>query len=102
MLKRTIDLVLALAGLVVLLPAFAVVAVIVRLSSPGPVLFRQIRVGLRGREFVLVKFRTMTTQVGSNVREFDAGNTSRVTKAGAFLRRTKLDELPQLWNVVRG
>ncbi len=71
-----------------------IIAVAVLLSSPGPVLFRQIRVGRDGRDFVLLKFRTMKVQAGSEAGSFDAGDTSRVTAVGAFLRATKLDELP--------
>jgi len=100
MLKRLFDLIAALLGLLILLPVLAVVAVAVRLSSRGPVLFRQTRVGLCGRNFVLLKFRTMTVRAGSEAGTFDAGDTSRVTRIGRYLRVTKLDELPQLWNVV--
>lgn len=102
MLKRTLDLLLAILSLLLLLPAFMIIAVAVLLSSPGPVLFRQIRVGRDGKDFVLLKFRTMRVQAGSEAGSFDAGDTSRVTTVGAFLRATKLDELPQFWNVVRG
>ena len=92
----------ALLGLLALLPVLATVAILVRLSSPGPVLFRQIRVGFRGKDFVVFKLRTMTVRSGSETGAFDAGDASRVTKIGRFLRATKLDELPQLWNVIRG
>jgi len=102
MLKRTLDIVVALVGLNVLLPALAIVAVLVRRSSPGPVLFRQTRMGFQGKDFTLFKFRTMTVRSGSETGAFDAGDGSRVTKIGRFLRATKLDELPQLWNVIRG
>jgi lipopolysaccharide/colanic/teichoic acid biosynthesis glycosyltransferase len=102
MLKLTFDLVLAILGLLLLLPVLVIIAVVVRLSSPGPVLFRQVRVGRDGRDFVLLKFRTMRVRTGSEAGSFDAGDTSRVTTVGAFLRATKLDELPQFWNVVRG
>jgi lipopolysaccharide/colanic/teichoic acid biosynthesis glycosyltransferase len=102
MLKRLFDLVLALVGLIVLSPLLAVLAAGVRWSSPGPALFRQVRVGRGGRDFVLYKFRTMTVWDGTESGSFDAGDTSRVTRLGRLLRATKLDELPQLWNVVRG
>src|SRR5689334_25141711 len=94
MLKRTFDLVAALLGLLALLPLLIVVALAVRLSSRGPVLFRQDRVGLGGRDFVLYKFRTMAVRAGSEQGSFDAGDTSRVTRLGRVLRATKLDELP--------
>lgn len=100
--KRAFDLTVTLLGSLVLLPVLTIVAVFVRLSSPGPVLFRQLRVGRGGKDFVLLKFRTMTVRSGSENGAFDAGDGSRVTKVGRFLRAAKLDELPQLWNVVRG
>ncbi|WP_406700196.1 sugar transferase [Singulisphaera sp. Ch08] len=102
MVKRTFDLVVAILALVLLMPVLFLIAVAVRLSSHGPVLFKQIRVGRGGRDFILLKFRTMSVRAGSEAGAFDAGDTSRVTRVGAFLRATKLDELPQLWNVVRG
>jgi lipopolysaccharide/colanic/teichoic acid biosynthesis glycosyltransferase len=102
MLKRTLDIAVALVGLIALLPALAIIAVLVRRNSPGQVLFRQTRVGFQGKDFILFKFRTMTVRSGSETGAFDAGDGSRVTKIGRFLRATKLDELPQLWNVIRG
>lgn len=102
MLKRTFDLLVALPGLVVLAPALLVIAALVRLDSPGPALFRQVRVGRGGRDFTLFKFRTMTVRRGSGAGSFEPGDSSRVTRVGRVLRATKLDELPQLWNVVRG
>jgi len=102
MLKRTLDIAVALVGLIALLPALAIIAVLVRRNSPGQVLFRQTRVGFQGKDFILFKFRTMTVRSGSETGAFDAGDGSRVTKIGRFLRATKLDELPQLLNVIRG
>ncbi len=102
MLKRSLDIVVALVGLIALLPALAIIAILVRRNSPGQVLFRQTRVGFQGNDFILLKFRTMTVRSGSETGAFDAGDGSRVTKIGRFLRATKLDELPQLWNVIRG
>lgn len=102
MLKRGLDFTASLFGLLLFSPLLAGVALAVRLSSPGPALFRQVRVGRGGKDFVLYKFRTMTIRPGSERGGFDVGDTSRVTKIGRFLRATKLDELPQLWNVVRG
>jgi lipopolysaccharide/colanic/teichoic acid biosynthesis glycosyltransferase len=102
MLKRAFDLAWAVVGLVVLAPVLALIAILIRLDSPGPALFRQVRVGRGGRDFILLKFRTMTVRAGAESGSFDAGDVSRVTRIGRFLRATKLDELPQLWNVVRG
>lgn len=100
--KRAFDLFAAILGLVALAPILLMLGLIVRLSSPGPALFRQIRVGRGSRDFVLYKFRTMTVRAGSERGSFDAGDGSRVTRIGRLLRATKLDELPQLWNVLRG
>ena len=99
--KRFFDLFFTIPGILLLLPVLAAVAVIVKLDSPGPVIFRQERVGRFGRPFMLFKFRTMTA--GSDVvgPKGTSSEDARITRAGRFLRRTKLDELPQLWNVVR-
>ena len=111
--KRALDVVLALLALVVAVPVLVVVAALVRASSPGPVLFRQERVGLAGRPFTLVKFRTMVVDgrpaQGALVNDrvdggplFKMHDDPRVTRIGRVLRRYSLDELPQLWNVLRG
>lgn len=102
-LKRTLDLVGAsLLGLVSL-PAFAAVAVAVRLSSPGPVIYRQRRVGRERKEFELFKFRTMSVDAEADGAErLATPGDGRITRVGSFLRRTRLDELPQLLNVLRG
>ncbi len=100
--KRVFDLFFASLGFLVLSPWFLVVGVAVRLSSPGPVLFRSRRVGRFGREFFLLKFRTMTKDAHLNGPPITVGKDHRITPLGAILRRAKLDELPQLLNVVRG
>jgi exopolysaccharide biosynthesis polyprenyl glycosylphosphotransferase len=109
--KRTLDLVVALAGLVVLSPIFIATALWIRLRDGSPVLFRQVRVGLHGRRFEVLKFRTMVTDAearyaevvgSSDPRAFKLTNDPRITKTGRVLRRTSIDELPQLWNVLRG
>lgn len=97
---RPVEAGLGLAALVVLSPVLAVVGVAVRLSSPGPVLFRQTRMGRDARSFTLLKFRTM--RVHDAGLRITTGGDSRVTSVGAVLRRTKIDELPELWNLVRG
>jgi lipopolysaccharide/colanic/teichoic acid biosynthesis glycosyltransferase len=107
--------VLAAAGaLLVLSPLLALIAVAVRLSSSGPILFRQVRVGQGGRRFCIYKFRTMVRDaeaqrsavaaqsIYGDLRLFKVKDDPRVTRVGKFLRRTSLDELPQLWNVLRG
>lgn len=90
----------ALGGLVVAAPLLAVVALLVRLSMGSPVLFRQERPGRLGRPFELVKFRTMRDAADADGRLLP--DEARLTRVGSFLRATSLDELPQLWNVVRG
>jgi len=89
-------------GLIVLGPFWVVVWVAVILESGLPGLFCQRRIGRCGREFTLYKFRTMAVQCGTERGSFDVGNSTRVTRVGKLLRKTKLDELPQLWNVLRG
>lgn len=98
--KRVLDIMASLGGLVVLSPVLLGCALAVRLDSPGPILFRQARVGLGGRQFQLLKFRSMRHGV-AGAAVTSAGD-SRITRVGMVLRRTKLDELPQLLNVLRG
>jgi putative colanic acid biosynthesis UDP-glucose lipid carrier transferase len=100
--KRLTDIVLSVTILLLLLPLLALVAVMVRVSSPGPVIFKQRRYGLDGREIAVYKFRTMTvTEDGAQVRQ--ASKTDhRITPVGSILRRSSLDELPQLINVLQG
>ncbi len=131
--KRAMDMFCAVAMLVLLAPVMFLVAVAVRLTSPGPILFRQIRTGMNlrtsrdrraeaadngghrrqtsndrrqstcyGRPFVLYKFRTMRIDAEKNGAQFATKGDPRVTSIGRFLRKTRLDELPQLWNVLRG
>ncbi len=101
--KRAIDLVLASTGLLVLLPVMALVAIAVRLSSPGPVFYCQTRVGKDGKHFTIWKFRSMRADAEATTGAVWAvADDPRVTKVGRFLRRTRLDEIPQLFNVVLG
>jgi len=102
MTKRGFDLLFATVGLVMMSPVLAVIAVWVAVDSPGPPLFRQERVGRHGRPFKVVKFRTMRVDQDRTAGLLTADNDHRVTRAGRFLRRSKLDELPQLVNVVKG
>jgi exopolysaccharide biosynthesis polyprenyl glycosylphosphotransferase len=101
-LKRLFDIVAAGFGLLLFLPLLAMVMVLIRLESPGPAIFRQRRTGYRGRVFTILKFRTMTvTEDGGQIRHATKGDT-RVTAIGALLRKLSIDELPQLWNVLKG
>ncbi|HET9388055.1 MAG TPA: undecaprenyl-phosphate glucose phosphotransferase [Steroidobacteraceae bacterium] len=100
--KRLTDLILATAILIPALPVMGVVALLVKYSSPGPVLFKQRRYGLDGNEILVYKFRTMTvTEDGESVRQATSSD-SRITPLGRHLRRYSLDELPQLFNVIQG
>jgi Undecaprenyl-phosphate glucose phosphotransferase len=101
-LKRSIDIVAAGAGLILLAPFMAAVGIIIKLESPGPTIFRQTRVGFNGQTFRIYKFRSMTTQDdGPVVRQATRGDR-RVTRVGRILRQTSIDELPQLVNVLKG
>jgi exopolysaccharide biosynthesis polyprenyl glycosylphosphotransferase len=111
--KRSVDIVVSATLLVLLAPVFLIIALAIRMGSPGPVLFRQRRVGLHGSIFTLFKFRSMEVNAEDRLQEllphnemkgpvFKLRNDPRVTKVGKFLRRFSLDELPQLWNVLRG
>jgi sugar transferase EpsL len=100
--KRLIDLVVSGLALILLAPAFLCLALAIRLSSPGPVLFRQQRAGRHGRPFTLLKFRTMQMAVDPFGPSPRSGEDPRLTRVGRFLREHSLDELPQLWNVLTG
>ena len=115
--KRALDIAVAAFLLALLVPLFAIVAVAIALDSPGPVFYRAERVGLLGRRFRVVKFRSMRAGADCAAHaQFITGlmrgeqtcavykvpNDKRVTRVGAFIRRTSIDELPQLWNVLRG
>jgi lipopolysaccharide/colanic/teichoic acid biosynthesis glycosyltransferase len=99
--KRLFDVLAAAAGLLLLAPALLAIALWIRLDSPGPALFRQRRVGRHGRHFDIYKFRTMADRSDEG-RQLTVRLDPRITRAGRFLRRTKLDELPQLLNVLEG
>lgn len=113
LIKRTIDMILASIGLIVLLPILMIVGLLVKLTSKGPIIYRQVRCGLFGRKFTLYKFRSMFEGADDILWEikhlnemdgptFKMRNDPRVTPLGKFLRKSSIDELPQLWNVLRG
>ena len=116
--KRMIDIAGSLSAIVLLLPIFLVISLLVRLSSPGPIFFRQKRLGLHGREFEFLKFRTMFTNNDPSIHKeyvakliqghhkssgvYKIENDPRVTRIGNFLRKSSLDELPQFFNILKG
>jgi exopolysaccharide biosynthesis polyprenyl glycosylphosphotransferase len=111
--KRALDIVVALAVLILFLPFTLIVAMIIKLTSRGPVIFRQTRVGLGGRQFTCYKFRSMVADAEEKREQiehlneadgpvFKIKNDPRITHFGAFLRKTSIDEVPQLWNVLKG
>jgi lipopolysaccharide/colanic/teichoic acid biosynthesis glycosyltransferase len=109
--KRCTDILGAIVGLLILSIIFVPIAVLIRLDSPGPVLYAQERYGLRGRQFTMCKFRSMVQNADelkalipneSKGLVFKNQNDPRVTRIGRFLRKTSLDEFPQFWNVLRG
>ena len=103
MLKRTIDVVVSAAALVLLAPLLAVIAAAIRLNDGGPILYRQKRVGLGQRRFTIIKFRTMQEHAEQDLGAiWSVPNDPRSTTIGQYLRRSGFDELPQLWNILRG
>jgi lipopolysaccharide/colanic/teichoic acid biosynthesis glycosyltransferase len=100
--KRTFDFVAAFLGLVLLSPLLLLVTCVIKLDSPGPALFRQERMGKWGRPFLIYKFRTMVHDALRKGGPITFGADSRITRVGRVLRKTKIDELPQLVNVLRG
>jgi exopolysaccharide biosynthesis polyprenyl glycosylphosphotransferase len=111
--KRLLDFVVSVAALVIVLPFVPFIALAIRFDSPGPLLYRSVRLGRNGRPFVFYKFRSMVVGAHESARYvrhlneiegpvFKSARDPRVTRVGRFLRRTSIDELPQLWNVLRG
>jgi exopolysaccharide biosynthesis polyprenyl glycosylphosphotransferase len=101
-LRRIVSITVSFIALAICLPFIPFIILAVRLSSPGPIFFRQTRVGLRGRPFSVIKFRTMRQDAEEQGAVWAAENDPRVTSLGRFMRTTRLDEIPQLWNVLRG
>ena len=100
--KRAMDIVISGGALAVLWPAMLVVAAAIKIDDPGPVFYRQVRVGRGGKEFRIFKFRTMVVDADKKGLQITVGRDNRITRMGAFLRKTKLDELAQLLNVFIG
>jgi lipopolysaccharide/colanic/teichoic acid biosynthesis glycosyltransferase len=101
-LKRVFDIFFAATGLLFLLPLLGCIAVAVKVSDGGPIFYRQQRVGWRGRPFEILKFRTMMVNADRMGLQITRDRDPRITVLGRWLRKTKMDELPQLWNVLRG
>jgi lipopolysaccharide/colanic/teichoic acid biosynthesis glycosyltransferase len=100
--KRALDLVSSVLGLIALSPLFALVSCCIKLTTRGPVFYRQVRVGKDGRKFRILKFRSMVVEASENGLGITVSGDRRVTAIGRSLRRYKIDELPQLWNVLHG
>lgn len=102
LLKRLLDLFLVVVTLPLILPLSSLIALAIRIDSPGPVLFRQLRTGQGGRAFEMLKFRSMTSDAEVQGAQFAAAGDRRVTRVGKLIRRYRLDELPQFWNILKG
>lgn len=111
--KRIIDIILSLIGIIIVSPIYLITAIAIKLDSKGPVIFKQVRVGKNGKDFVIYKFRTMVVDAEKKRKleinpedienfVFQSSSDNRITKLGAFLRKTSIDELPQLFNVLFG
>lgn len=102
MTKRLFDIVCSLAGLIVTAPLFAVIALLIKVSSPGPVLYRGVRTGRYGKPFVMYKFRSMVPDAEATGVTSTPADDPRLTRTGKFLKKYNLDELPQLINILKG
>lgn len=102
MLKRLFDVLFSAGTLIVLLPLLLAVALWLKLDSPGPVFFRQVRVGRGGRRFEIYKFRSMRADAEGSGPQITVGDDTRITSSGAFIRKYKIDEFPQFFNVLLG
>jgi exopolysaccharide biosynthesis polyprenyl glycosylphosphotransferase len=100
--KRLLDILLSLLVLPIAIPIILIFAVIIKLETPGPAFFLQERVGLHGKYFKVIKLRSMGVNAEKNGAQWATKNDPRVTKVGAFIRKTRIDELPQLFNVLKG
>ncbi|WP_252179561.1 sugar transferase [Endozoicomonas sp. 4G] len=100
--KRLFDILVSLLAIICFFPLFVVVAVAIKLDSKGSVLFTQARIGLHGKTFSIYKFRSMVSDATEKGPYFTVGNDSRITRVGSFIRKTSIDELPQLINVLQG
>ena len=102
LIKRVFDFFAALIGIIIISPILIVVSIAIKLDSPGKIMFLQKRVGRNEMDFYIYKFRTMVTDAEKLGKQITVGKDNRITKVGAFLRKYKIDELPQLFNVLKG
>ena len=100
--KRAFDFISSTIGFILISPFLLIISILIKLTSKGPVLFKQKRVGMKGKEFNILKFRTMIVDAEKYGKQITVGEDKRITKVGGFLRKYKLDELPQLINVIKG
>jgi len=100
--KRIFDIICSTLGLIFLSPLLIIITILIKMGSDGPIFFKQIRVGENEKEFLILKFRTMVVDAEKLGKQITIGNDNRITKIGLFLRKYKLDELPQLINVFKG
>jgi undecaprenyl phosphate N,N'-diacetylbacillosamine 1-phosphate transferase len=100
--KPSLDILAAIILLVITLPIWLIISLFIKLDSPGPIIFKQVRIGKDGKEFLIYKFRTMYQDVPSQGRSPISDDDPRITRVGKFLRKTSLDELPQLINIIKG
>jgi exopolysaccharide biosynthesis polyprenyl glycosylphosphotransferase len=100
--KRFFDILFSIFGLVITSPIILVVAILIKLETPGSVFFVQERVGINGKNFMIIKLRSMFIDAEKNGAQWAEKNDARVTRIGSFIRKTRIDELPQLWNILSG
>jgi sugar transferase (PEP-CTERM system associated) len=102
LMRQVLSMIVAAVGLLLFVPFFPIVMLAIRLSSPGPIFFKQTRVGAAGRPFQIVKFRTMRTDAEAAGAKWATKDDPRVTSIGRFMRKSRIDEVPQLWNILKG
>jgi exopolysaccharide biosynthesis polyprenyl glycosylphosphotransferase len=100
--KRMMDIVISSISLILCIPLFLIIAIAIKLSSKGPIFFLQERVGIYGKPFRIIKFRSMVTDAEKNGPQLSSAEDSRITRVGKFIRKTRLDEFPQFINVIKG
>lgn len=100
--KRLMDIVISIIAMVILLPVYITLAILVKSSSPGPIFFKQERIGKYGEPFKIIKYRTMFVDAEKSGPQLSSSNDRRITNIGRFMRRVRLDEIPQFWNVIKG